>query len=136
MKTAKLEFIAKITTPDGKEILKRVSEDIPSEEAFDPSSVEKFMSALNEYEKHALNARNSICEEITQAWLDEQAKKGHNSSETNKSRRTIDCEIDAFSVSLEKNATTGMKPKQHLVSCAYSSLYLDLATMLSYRNVS
>ena len=29
-----------------------------------------------------------------------------------------------------------MKPKQHLVSCAYSSLYLDLATMLSYRNVS
>lgn len=29
-----------------------------------------------------------------------------------------------------------MKPKQHLVSCAYNSLYLDLATMLSYRNVS
>lgn len=28
MKTTKLEFIAKITTPDGKEILKRVSEDI------------------------------------------------------------------------------------------------------------
>ena len=31
---------------------------------------------FNDYEKHALNARNSICEEITQAWLDEQAKKG------------------------------------------------------------
>lgn len=33
------------------------------------------MTALNDYEKHALNAPNSICEEITQAWLDEQAKK-------------------------------------------------------------
>lgn len=76
MKKAKLEFIAKITTPDGKEILKHVSEDIPSEEAFDTSSVDKFMTALNDYEKHALNARNSICEKITQAWLDEQAKKG------------------------------------------------------------
>lgn len=76
MKKAKLEFIAKITTPDGKEILKRVSEDIPSEEAFDRSNVEKFMAAFDDYEQHALNARNSICQEITQAWLDEQAKKG------------------------------------------------------------
>ncbi len=76
MKTAKLEFIAKITTSDGKEILKRVSEDIPSGEAFDTSSAEKFMTAFDDYEQHALNARNSICQEITQAWLDEQAKKG------------------------------------------------------------
>ena len=45
MKKAKLEFIAKITTPDGKEILKSVSKDIPSEETFDTSSVEKFMTA-------------------------------------------------------------------------------------------
>ena len=29
-----------------------------------------------------------------------------------------------------------MKPKQHLVSFAYSSMYLDLSTMLSFRNVS
>ncbi len=48
MKKAKLEFIAKITTPDGKEILKRVSEDIPSEEAFDRSSAEKFMAAFDD----------------------------------------------------------------------------------------
>ena len=87
MKTAKLEFIPKITTADGKEILKRVSEDIPSEEAFDTSSADKFMSALNEYEKHALNARNSICEEITQAWLDEQAKRGLKSDVTSKSKK-------------------------------------------------
>ena len=76
MKKAKLEFIAKITTPDGKEIFKSVSEDVPSEEAFDTSNVDKFMAALNDCEKHALNARNSICEEITQARLDEQAKMG------------------------------------------------------------
>ena len=76
MKKAKLEFIAKITTPDGKEILKSVSEDIPSGEEFDTGNVDKFMTALNDYEKHALNARNSVCQEITQAWLDEQAKKG------------------------------------------------------------
>ena len=75
MKNAKLEFTAKITTPEGKEILKSVAEDIPSEEAFDTSNVETFMTALNDYEKHALNAPNSICEEITQAWLDEQTKK-------------------------------------------------------------
>jgi hypothetical protein len=37
---------------------------------------------------------------------------------------------------MDKSATSGMKPKQHLVSCAYSSLYLDLSTMLSFRNVS
>ena len=76
MKKAKLEFIAKITTPDGKEILKSVSEDIPSGEEFDTGNVDKFMTALNDYEKHALNARNSVCQEITQAWLDELAKKG------------------------------------------------------------
>lgn len=76
MKKAKLEFIAKIITPDGKEILKSVSEDIPSGEEFDTGNVDKFMTALNDYEKHALNARNSVCQEITQAWLDEQAKKG------------------------------------------------------------
>ena len=29
-----------------------------------------------------------------------------------------------------------MKPKQHLVSFACSSMYLDLSTMLSFRNVS
>ena len=63
-----------ISYPNGN--IKSVSEDIPSEEAFDTSNVDKFMTALNDYEKHALNARNSICKEITQAWLDEQAKKG------------------------------------------------------------
>lgn len=76
MGKTKLEFIAKITTADGKVISKRIVEDIPSEEEFDISDINKYMSSLNEYERHALKARNSVCEEITQAWLDEQAKKG------------------------------------------------------------
>ncbi len=31
---------------------------------------------------------------------------------------------------------TGMKPKQHLVSSSYRALYLDLSTMLSFRNTT
>jgi len=76
MEKAKLEFTAKITTPDGKVITKHITEDVPSEEEFDISDLNKFMGAMNDYERHALKARNSICKEITQAWLDEQAKKG------------------------------------------------------------
>ena len=76
MGETQLEFIAKITTPDGQEISKRVIADIPSKEEFDTSNTEKFMASFDKYEQHALKARNAICEEITQAWLDEQAKKG------------------------------------------------------------
>lgn len=74
MGKSKLEFIAKITTPDGREILKRVVEDIPDE--LNQEDIHEFMSSFDEYEQHALKARNGICEEITQAWLDDQAKKG------------------------------------------------------------
>ena len=76
MEKAKLEFTAKITTPDGKTITKCVIEDIPSDEEFDISDLNKFTTALNDYERHALKARNSICKDSTQAWFDEQAKKG------------------------------------------------------------
>jgi len=74
MGKTKLEFIAKITTSDGREILKRVVEDIPDD--FNTSNLDEFMESFDDYEQHALKARNGICEEITQAWLDEQAKKG------------------------------------------------------------
>ena len=69
----KLEFIAKITTSDGREITKRVEEEIP--EGLNLENLDEFMSTFDDYERHALKARNGICEEITQAWL-EQAKKG------------------------------------------------------------
>ena len=73
MGKSKLEFIAKITTSDGCEITKRVEEDIP--EDLNLEDLDDFMSTFDDYERHALKARNGICEEITQAWL-EQAKKG------------------------------------------------------------
>ena len=73
MGKSKLEFYAKITTSDGREIVKRVEEDIP--EDLNLENLDEFMSTLDDYERHALKARNGICEEITQAWL-EQAKKG------------------------------------------------------------
>ena len=71
---SKLEFYAKITTSDGREITKRVEEDIPDD--LNLENLDDFMSTFDDYERHALKARNGICEEITQAWLDEQAKKG------------------------------------------------------------
>ena len=72
MGKSKLEFIAKITTSDGREITKRVEEDIP--EDLNLENLDEFLSTFDDYERHALKARNGICEEITQAWL-EQAKK-------------------------------------------------------------
>ena len=73
MGKSKLEFYAKITTSDGREITKRVEEDIP--EDLNLEDLDDFMSTFDDYERHALKARNGICEEITQVWL-EQAKKG------------------------------------------------------------
>lgn len=74
MGKSKLEFFAKITTSDGREIIKRVEEDIPDD--LNLENLDEFLSTFDDYERHALKARNGICEEITQAWLDEQAKKG------------------------------------------------------------
>lgn len=74
MGKSKIEFYAKITTSDGREIMKRVEEDIPDEVNLE--NLDEFLSTFDDYERHALKARNGICEEITQAWLDEQAKKG------------------------------------------------------------
>ena len=73
MGKSKLEFYAKITTSDGREIRKRVEEDIPDD--LNLEDLDEFMSTFDDYERHALKARNGICEEITQAWI-EQAKKG------------------------------------------------------------
>ena len=73
MGKSKLEFFAKITTSDGREIIKRVEEEIP--DGLNLEDLDEFMSTFDDYERHALKARNGICKEITQAWL-EQAKKG------------------------------------------------------------
>ena len=73
MGKSKLEFFAKITTSDGREIIKRVEEEIPDD--LNLENLDEFMSTFDDYERHALKARNGSCKEITQAWL-EQAKKG------------------------------------------------------------
>ena len=74
MGKSKIQFYAKITTPDGLEITRSVEEDIPDD--LNPHDLDEFMSSFDDYEQHALKARNGICEEITQAWLEEQAEKG------------------------------------------------------------
>ena len=74
MVKSKLEFFAKITTSDGREIIKRVEEEIPDD--LNIENIDEFMSTFDDYEQHTLKARNKISEEITQAWLYEQAKKG------------------------------------------------------------
>lgn len=76
MGKAKLEFIARITTEDGREIERKEVQNIPSPEEVDICSLESFLQSFDEYEKNALTARNKICEDITQAWLDDQAKRG------------------------------------------------------------
>lgn len=76
MKKTKIEFTATITTPDGKVITKKVVEDIPSIDEYDPSDLDKFMSSFDEYEQRTIKARNTVSKEITQAWFNEQAKKG------------------------------------------------------------
>ena len=76
MSKAKLEFIARIITEDGREIECKEVQNIPSPENVDIGSVNSFLQSFDKYEHNALSARNKICEDITQAWLDAQAKKG------------------------------------------------------------
>jgi hypothetical protein len=73
----KLEFIARITTPDGKVIERTVEADggIPTLDDFDMSSKMGFLESFDAYEKAALAARNKVCEEITAEYLAEVSKK-------------------------------------------------------------
>ena len=77
MDTVKLEFVAKITMPDGKVIERRVDADdkIPGPDDFDTSSKAGFLESFDIWEKVTLEARNRITQEITDAFLDEVSKK-------------------------------------------------------------
>ena len=75
MEKTKIEFTATITTPDGKVITKKVVENIPSIDEYDPSDLDKFMPTFDKHERQTVKARNAIGKEITQARFDEQAKK-------------------------------------------------------------
>ena len=55
MEKTKIEFTATITTPDGKVITKKVVENIPSIDEYDPSDLYKFMLSFDEYERQTAN---------------------------------------------------------------------------------
>ena len=66
MEKTKIEFTATIPPPpDGKVITKKVVENIPSIDEYDPSDLDKFMSSFDEYERQTVKARNAIGKEIT-----------------------------------------------------------------------
>jgi hypothetical protein len=77
MDTARLEFVARITMPDGKVIERRVAaaDTIPAPDDFDTSSTSGFLDSFDVLEQATLEARNRIAQEITEAFLDEVSKK-------------------------------------------------------------
>lgn len=86
MGKAKLEFIARLTTEDGSVIERRVSagDNIISPSEVDQSSLDGFLNSFESFEQPAISARNQVGNEIIQAWLDEQAKKGGRTSKNQK----------------------------------------------------
>jgi len=77
MDNVKLEFIAKITLPDGSVIERSVDADdsIPAPDDFDVSSKDGFLKSFDVLERSTLEARNSIAKDITEAYLEEVSKK-------------------------------------------------------------
>lgn len=77
MEKPKLEFIARITTEDGRVIEKKVvtEEGIPSIDEFDFEDVDNFLDTFDSYERATIKARNKICSEITDAYLELGKKK-------------------------------------------------------------
>lgn len=74
----KLEFIGRITMEDGSVIERSVcaGDNLISPSEVDQSSLDGYLRSFDAFERPVLKARNQIGKEITQAWIDEQAKKG------------------------------------------------------------
>ena len=77
MDKVNLEFVARITMPDGEVIERKVDADdgIPTPDDFDTSSMTGFLKSFDDLGKAALEARNRIAEEIAEAYLEEVSKK-------------------------------------------------------------
>jgi hypothetical protein len=77
MENVTLEFVARLTMPDGKVIERRVDADegIPAPEDFDTTSKDSFLESFDTLEKLTLEARNKIAVDITEAYLEEVSKK-------------------------------------------------------------
>ena len=73
----RLEFVARITMPDGKVIERQVDADnkIPTPDDFDTSSINGFLESFDVLEQVTLAARNRVAHDITKAFLDEVSKK-------------------------------------------------------------
>jgi len=79
MDKVKLEFIAKITMPNGEVIERRVDADdkIPAPDDFDISSKDGFLESFDALEKVTLEARDRIAKDIAEAYLEEVSKKNN-----------------------------------------------------------
>lgn len=63
-------------------------------------------------------------------------KRGTNSKDTVEISKPLDCEIGVISVSVDKNSTKGIKPKQHLQSGSFREIWMELVESLSYRSTA
>lgn len=77
MDKAKLEFVARITLPDGTVIERTVegTNGIPTPDDFDVDTKDGFLDSFDACEKVALEARNKIGTEIMQGYMEEVSKK-------------------------------------------------------------
>ena len=79
-----VEYIAKITMPNGEVIEKSVSTvgDFPSPEDFDLSTREGFLADFDLLEKAVLETGRKLNREISQEFLDSSSKKNRTASES------------------------------------------------------
>jgi hypothetical protein len=77
MDKIKLEFVARITLPNGEVIERRVTaaDGMPAPDDFDISSKDGFLESFDAMEKVTLEARNRIAKDIAEAYLEEVSEK-------------------------------------------------------------
>ena len=63
-------------------------------------------------------------------------KRGSNSEDASQISKSVDCEIGVVSVSVDKSATRGIKPKQRLQSRTFRGFWLGLVESLSFRSAT
>lgn len=61
-------------------------------------------------------------------------KRWANSEDVSQTPKSVDCEIGIISVSVDKSAAKGIKPKQRLQSRTFRGFWLGLVKALSFRS--
>lgn len=132
---AKMEFVARITMEDGTVIERNVSVDsIPTSREMDFESVEGFLKAFDKYERAAVKARNKVCADVTQGYIDELAKK-EQSEELNR-RHPLESEIGRSFVPVYGKSVSTLKPRQHLCSFSLVELVVKQVRSKSYKEAA